>query len=203
MNNDNKYYTVSNEKVKPSPLYLQKLNELNTVFSATYLQPYKIEINENLKKMIEDTRKIIMEDFLKIIEKILRYKNQGHINNLKDNKINTLITNLKLIRNFEDPDYDIIPKTIRSEMNGAQESDDPYEMVKAKGRENSVLAIQKNIVNLSNFFLDVLVETGIDNKKSYAETGGRGKKRKYSTQKKNKSKRRRRTFSKKAYKKMK
>ena len=204
MNNDNEYYTVSEGEIKPSPLYLQKLNELNRVFSATYLQPHRIKINEELIKIMEETRKIIIsdKDFFEIIKKILYYKNSGYINSLKDNRINTLITNLKLIRNFEDPDYDIIPKTIRSEMNGAQESDDPYEMVKAKGRENSVLAIQKNIVNLSNFFLDVLMKTGIDIDKSY---GGkrRGKKRKYNTQKKNKSKRRnrrslRRAFSKKA-----
>ena len=206
MNNDNEYYTVSEGEIKPSPLYLQKLNELNRVFSATYLQPHRIKINEELIKIMEETRKIISDkDFFEIIKKILYHKNSGYINSLKDKRINTLITNLKLIRNFEE-DYDIIPNTIRSEMNGAQESDDYYEMVNAKGRENSVLAIQKNIVNLSKYFLNLLMKTGIDIDKSYAETGGRGKKRKYNTQKKNKSKRRtrrtrrsrRRTFSKKS-----
>lgn len=204
MNNDNEYYTISEGEIKPTNLLKEKRNLLNMVFSKEYLQPYRIKINEELIKIMEETRKIIIsdKDFFEIIKKILYYKNSGYINSLKDNRINTLITNLKLIRNFEDPDYDIIPNTIRSEMNGAQESDNYYEMVNAKGRENSVLAIQKNIVNLSNFFLDVLMKTGIDIDKSY---GGkrRGKKRKYNTQKKNKSKRRirrslRRTFLKKA-----
>jgi hypothetical protein len=204
MNNDNEYYTVSEGEIKPTNLLKEKRNLLNMVFSKEYLQPNKIKINEELIKIMEETRKIIIsdKDFFEIIKKILYYKNSGYINSLKDNRINTLITNLKLIRNFEDPDYDIIPNTIRSEMNGAQESDNYYEMVNAKGRENSVLAIQQNIVNLSKYFLSLLMKTGIDIDKSY---GGkrREKKRKYNTQKKNKSKRRnrrslRRTFSKKA-----
>jgi hypothetical protein len=205
MNNDNEYYTVSEGEIKPTHLLKEKRNLLNMVFSEKYLQPHRIKVNEELIKIMEETRKIIIsdKDFFEIIKKILYHKNSGYINSLKDKRINTLITNLKLIRNFEDPDYDIIPNTIRSEMNGAQESDDYYEMVNAKGRENSVLAIQKNIVNLSKYFLNLLMKTGIDIDKSYAETGGRGKKRKYNTQKKNKSKRRtrrsrRRAFSKKS-----
>jgi len=200
MNNDNEYYTVSEGEIKPTHLLEEKRNLLNMVFSKEYLQPYRINIDEKLIKIMEETRKIIIsdEDFFEIIKKILYYKNSGYINTLKDNRINTLITNLKLIRNFEDPDYDIIPNTIRSEMNGAQDSDDYYEMVKAKARENSVLEIQKIIVNLSKYFLNLLMKTGIDIDKSY---GGkrRVKKRKYNTQKKNKNKLRNRRYSRRAF----
>jgi hypothetical protein len=191
MNNDNKYYTISNEKVKPTPLYLRNIINLNTIFSASYLTPYNIEIEENLKKMIEDTRKIIMEeDLVKIIEKILRYKNQGHINNLRDNKLNTLITNLKSIISGM-KESRAITNSMQREFDDAEESGQYNAMMQAMANINSAIAIKENIITLSNFFLDVLEETGIDIKKSYAEKGGRGKKRKYSTQKKNKSRKRR------------
>ena len=191
MNNDNKYYTISNEKVKPTPLYLRNIINLNTLFSASYLTPYNIEIEENLKKMIEDTRKIIMEeDLVKIIEKILRYKNQGHINNLRDNKLNTLITNLKSIISGM-KESRAITNSMQREFDDAEESGQYNAIMQAMANINSAIAIKENIITLSNFFLDVLEETGIDIKKSYAEKGGRGKKRKYSTQKKNKSRKRR------------
>ena len=191
MNNDNKYYTISNEKVKPTPLYLRNIINLNTLFSAAYLTPYNIEIEENLKKMIEDTRKIIMEeDLVKIIEKILRYKNQGHINNLRDNKLNTLITNLKSIISGM-KESRAITNSMQREFDDAEESGQYNAIMQAMANINSAIAIKENIITLSNFFLDVLEETGIDIKKSYAEKGGRGKKRKYSTQKKNKSRKRR------------
>ena len=191
MNNDNKYYTISNEKVKPTPLYLRNIINLNTLFSASYLTPYNIEIEENLKKMIEDTRKIIMEeDLVKIIEKILRYKNQGHINNLRDNKLNTLITNLKSIISGMKESH-AITNSMQREFDDAEESGQYNAIMQAMANINSAIAIKENIITLSNFFLDVLEETGIDIKKSYAEKGGRGKKRKYSTQKKNKSRKRR------------
>ena len=191
MNNDNKYYTISNEKVKPTPLYLRNIINLNTLFSPAYLTPYNIEIEENLKKMIEDTRKIIMEeDLVKIIEKILRYKNQGHINNLRDNKLNTLITNLKSIISGM-KESRAITNSMQREFDDAEESGQYNAIMQAMANINSAIAIKENIITLSNFFLDVLEETGIDIKKSYAEKGGRGKKRKYSTQKKNKSRKRR------------
>jgi hypothetical protein len=204
MNNDNKYYTILNEKVNPTPLYQQKIIELNRIFSRAYLIPYKIEIDEELRKIIEDTRKIIMEDFIKIIEKILLFKNQGYMNNLKDNKINTLVTNLKSIIN-EMKESRAITDSMQREIDDAEESGQYYAMMQAMAKSNSAIAIKENIISLSKFFLDVLAETGINVNKSYTETGGRGKKRKYSTKKKSKKstkkkskKSKRRAFSKKA-----
>ena len=185
MNNDNKYYTILNEKVNPTPLYQQKIIELNRIFSRAYLIPYKIEIDEELRKIIEDTRKIIMEDFIKIIEKILLFKNQGYMNNLKDNKINTLVTNLKSIIN-EMKESRAITDSMQREIHDAEESGQYYAMMQAMAKSNSAIAIKENIISLSKFFLDVLAETGINVNKSYTETGGRGKKRKYSTKKKSK-----------------